>query len=347
MLRRILATACALLLPVLVTADEPVPNPVPVPPGAPPAGPGGPPGDALPAEAAKPVDPLLYLAQVKALLQEHEVVPPRTETNHALYDAWQSILKSRAPRMTARVKNVMERRRWVFDPAAGTALHLDPGHWGEVIGDLGALYTELGGALGQYLHVQVNVTQTRPLHDPHPYVGPVAGQFALAALEKDFVKKLLTGQVIWATEVATYWSILGRVQTELALQAQRVAEWEARQERRREQLESMLADIAGGLQNKQQMLALQMLSVRMLAAALQVREEDRLRDAAGCAKEGTALCAQLQGVLNAMRVTRLTAESHVDPPVSEYGTLLRRWLRSRTEAEGLLRKAEEAAKAGG
>jgi hypothetical protein len=282
------------------------------------------------------VDLLEYLGKVKTLVQRHETPPSKSPTDHALFDAWTSILKPRAARMTRRLSNLMERRRWEVD-ATGRALHLKEEHWQDAVGDLGSLYTELAGALAQYRTFQPLITQTRPLFDPRPYDGPVGGQYDLYALERNLLGKLHGGGVVWAHELAAYNLLLDHVHRNLFLQAQAIADWEQRQVERQEQLQSMLTRIQMGLESRRQLLTLQMLSVRMVTAALQATEEDRLRSIWAELSEGDPNRVAAEGMINGMRVQRLSAQSHTEAPNSEYGTILRRWLRVRGDVLKLLR----------
>jgi hypothetical protein len=321
-------------------ADDPPPPsdpPAPQDPQQPPPGkdapalPGFGGGPAAGGEAPKPVDLFEYLDQVKKLLQEHERVPHHTETDHFLYDAWLAILQPRAARMTGRVKELMERRRWEFDET-GAPKTLKPEHWNEAVGNLASLYTELAGAGRGYVDARLKIVQTRPLNDPHPYDGPVPGEWNLAALENQLVGKLNGGGVVWADEVAAYWILLGQVQRDLARQAESIRQWEERQQARQEQLEALVQRNQVGLEAKKQMLWLQMLTVRMLTAALQTREEDRLRTLWTAVPEAQRGGSTVQATLDQMRLLRLDAEKHAQPPASEYGSLLRKWLAQRGEA---------------
>ena len=178
----------------------------------------------------------------------------------------------------------------------------------------------------------MKIVQTRPLNDPHPYDGPVPGEWNLAALENQLVGKLNQGGVVWADEVAAYWLLLGQVQRDLARQAEVIRQWEERQQARQDQLNSLVQRNQVGLEAKKQMLWLQMLTVRMLAAALQAREEDRLRALWSALPEAQRNASPAKGAFDQMRALRLDAEKHSQPPASEYGSLLRKWLVPRAEA---------------
>jgi hypothetical protein len=323
--------AAALAGAGVLRAEEP---PVPPPGAAEPVAPEAP----VAPEEGKPFDLLVYLGHVRTLVSENVVPPRRTANDHGLYDTWGAILRPRAARILGRVKRLMEPGFWEFDPVDARAVHLKSTAWNTAIGELGSLYTELGGALEQYAQAKVTITQVRPDESRPPPIGPVSGELALAALETDLLRRARLGGVVWADEVYWYRHLLGRVQAALELRAEQIRRYEERQAEIEDEFTSLVTSIENGLAEKQQSLALQMLTVRSLAAAIQAREEERLNALVGKIPAGDVRAAS-EKVLLGLRTSRLAAESHVEPPVSEYGAILRRWLKGQQDLLAALRKA--------
>jgi hypothetical protein len=333
-----LLALCVLLLTSAAPAwaeDPPAPAPEPAPEAQPAA-------PAPDAGESKPFDLQVYLAHVRTLVSENMTPPRRTATDHGLYDAWAAILRPRAARIRARVSRLMEPGRWQLDPGDGRAAHVKPEVWGSTIAELGSLYVELGGALQQYQQAKVTITQVRPDNTQAPPTGPVPGEVALGTFEAELLARARAGEVVLPDEVAAYWHLLGRVQAALALREEQLRTYLQRQAEVQGELENLVSSIQSGLLERQQSLSLQMLTVRALTAALQAREEQRLADHVGALPAGDDRKAA-DALLESLRGSRLAAEEHAQPPVSEYGVVLRRWLKAQQDLSVLLRKAAAAA----
>jgi hypothetical protein len=105
-----------------------------------------------------------------------------------------------------------------------------------------------------------------------------------------------------------------------------VARWKEAVQR----VEDALARIEMGFQFQRDALALEMLAVRSIVAALQAAEEERLRALVDLRPPGSDERAAGEAILVEMASGRLEAEGLTEPPVSNYGSILRaRWLRPR------------------
>jgi hypothetical protein len=314
----LLLSAWVLLAALPARAEDPPPPPPPAPP-----------------------DFLLLVRSLKERLAEHETPPAKTDRDHALHDAWTSILRPRAARMTARAKGLLLRKRWRFETHDGVerAAGLLPGEWDAAIREMSMLYVELGGALEQYLHVKV--TLTTPLGDPgtpvppHPSGDPLDTQRAIEELERDFWARWSSGQVLFPEQLQQYWILLASLERELVRREEALRRWEEAMRR----VEDALARLSMGFQFQRENLKLEMLAVRSLVAALQAAEEDRLgREVAERLAPGTDARARAGELLVEMAAGRLAAEGLDEPPVSQYGSILRsRWLRPRAKLTGLLK----------
>jgi hypothetical protein len=295
------------------------------------AGPGARAEDPPAEETPVPPDFLALLGELKDRLAEHEMPPPRTDRDHALHDAWSSILKPRAARMTARVRGLLKRSRWEFVVENGVerARRFLPKEWDGVVREMSMLYVELAGALEQYSRAKV--TLTTPLGAPAtpvpPYPqDPASTLAAIHSLEHDYWVRWRSGGVVVPLQLHGYWHLLGSLQAELIRREAAVARWKEAVQR----VEDALARIEMGFQFQRDALALEMLAVRSVVAALQAAEEERLRALVDQRPPGSDERAAGEAILVEMASGRLEAEGLTEPPVSNYGSILRsRWLRPR------------------
>jgi hypothetical protein len=349
----VLAAFALVLVPGMARADEPPPAPG-NPPGQPPAPPGGEvpggpgaPGAAPGQPASEPPDLHTFLDTLERQIERLRVAPTHTPADQALFDFWNSILSPRAPRMSGRIRNVAEKRRWVITPA-GRAAHLQPAAWDTVVREVATLYTELDGALQQYRDVRVKYTRPTTLgvvgQEPGP-PDPNAPARALSNLESaeaNLAQKVNQGQLVWMEEMVWYWSLLRSAEMEVQRYERDLERWQ----RQVQAFEDLQARIAYGLSFQRQSLALQKFALRAFVAALQAAEEDRLRQIVAALPAGTPSRVAADALVADLRRARNAAENHDGPSASAWGALLRsKWMNPRKKLVDLLAAAERDAKA--
>lgn len=321
-------------------APQPPPGPggePQAPPPAPPPPDGGPQGP-----PPGPPDLLAFLGTLQSQIEQLGVPPPKTATDHGLYDAWQAILGPRAGRMAGRMRRLAEKVRWSFGPT-GAAVHLEPGSWEMAVRELAGLYTELDGAFQQYGSVRINLTRPAgfgpvpPEATPPDPSAPDRALDRLESAEASLALRAAAGQVIWAEEVVQVWGLARAAELEVQRYARDLERWQ----RQVQALADLQARVAYGISFQRRSLSLQKFALRALTAALQAAEEDRLRALAlRLPPEGPA-AATAQALLEQLRTARNAAESHRGSSAADWGSVLRqRWLGPRTRLLILLAQAE-------
>ncbi len=329
---------------------ETPPPPQAPPPAEAPAPPPAGPGAAAPGQAGEPAPPeapdlLVFLATLEAQVAALGRPPPRTPTDHGLYDAWKAILEPRAGRMAGRLRRLSEKPRWVRGPD-GRVQHLQPASWDAAVRELAGLYTELDGALQQYRTVRITLTRPTSFGNVGPEPGPpdpTAPDRALERLESSaatLATKAASGQVIWAEEVVQYWNLLRTAEIEVERYARDLERWE----RLLQQVSDLQARVAYGLSFQRRTLSLHKFALRAVTAALQAAEEDRLRgEAARLLPPGSPAAEQAAQLLEGLRGARNAAEAHGSGSAAQWGSLLRqRWLGPRARLVALLAAAVPA-----
>ncbi len=336
------ATALAVLLAVasalraVAWAEDPPPAP-PAPPVAPPAEEADP--QRLLEAPQGPLDLRAFVLTLEGQLTELKTPPRKTPTDHALFDAWTSILEPRVGRMAGRLKRIGEEPRWA--PATdGASRILTPEAWDVVVREAASLYAELGGALEQYTRFRVSFTAPAGLGLLGPGAGvpdPSAQDRAferLVSLEAALELKLTTGQLIWTSELTWYWNLARRAELELRRFQEDLERWQ----RQVAAFQDLQARIAYGLTFQRQSLRMLMFGLRSLLAALQAAEEDRLRTAVAALAPEHPRRADADTLLTELRSARNAAEAHSGAQPSGWGTLLRqRWMGPRLRLLSLLR----------
>ncbi len=350
------AFAAAWSLGTLAWAEDPPPAPPVAPPAqAPPSE--VPPSelplaDAPPLEGVDaqrlleapqgPLDLRAFVLTLEGQLRELKTPPRKTPTDHALFDAWTSILEPRVSRMAARLKRIAEEPRWTHAPGGApgsTGLILTPEAWDVVVREAASLYAELGGALEQYTRFRVSFTAPAGFGLLGPGAGvpdPSAQDRALErlfSLESALEVKLASGQLIWTAELTWYWNLARRAELELRRFQEDLERWQ----RQVAAFEDLQARVAYGLTFQRQSLRMLMFGVRSLLAALQAAEEDRLRVVVEALAPDHARRADAQALLAELRTARNAAEAHSGAQPSGWGTLLRqRWMGPRLRLRALI-----------
>lgn len=303
--------------------------------GVPPAG-GLDPQQLLEAPSG-PIDLRAFVLTLEGQIATLKTAPRKTPTDHALFDAWTSILEPRVGRMAARLKRIAEAQRWTA-PVAGGQRILLPDSWDVVVREAASLYAELGGALEQYNRFRVSFTPPAGFGLVGPGAAapdPSAQEHALArlaSLEAALELKLGSGQLIWSAELTWYWNLARRAEVEM----QRFQEDLERWQRQVAAFDDLQARIAYGLAFQRQTLSLLMFGVRSLLAALQVAEEDRLRSAVTALAPDHPRRADAEALLVELQTARNAAEAHSGALPASWGTLLRqRWMGPRMKLRGL------------
>ncbi len=290
-----------------------------------------------PTQPQGPVDLRALFAAFRGQLALHQKAPSRGKYDRAAVDAWRSILKPRARRMTRRVEWFKSADRWLRPTTHTSWIHLAPKHWTRAVREIAALYTELGGAMNQYETVRVKVTSPLGLgskgvrrHNPH--TGLPAGHHELRNLEHDFDRRLRHGRPVWKHEIDYYWRLAHYVQAEIERREAARIEWEIEQAAIEDKLTQLHAGNQEHMEQQRETLQFQMLSLRAIVATLQAAEENRIRNALSTWKGDASVVSDTADLLERMRDARLEARSFEAKAYAKYGSLLRlKWARARTK----------------
>ena len=282
-----------------------------------------------------PVDLRAVFAALRGQLALHQKAPTRGKYDRAAVDAWRSILKPRARRMTRRVEWLMAAERWLRPEAHGSWIYLAPNKWTRAVREIAALYTELGGAMNQYETVRVKITSplglgSKGVRKHNPHTGLPAGHLELLHLERNFDHRLRRGRPVWQHEIDYYWRLAHYVQAEIERrEAARIA-WEIEQAEREDELTKLHAGNQEHMERQRETLQFQMLSLRAIVATLQAAEENRIRNALAAWKGDASLMNETHEMLEGMRDARLEARAFEAKAYAKYGSLLRlKWARAR------------------
>lgn len=243
---------------------------------------------------------------LRAALAKHQVPPARAKDNHALSDAWNSIMKPRVSQMLGIVDGWKDARRWEFVDDDDQPDRWRPNFWSGAVAAASRLYAALGGSLEQYGRVSIVWTKQ--------------GTFGFTALPAANVERETLG--------------------EAEASARRAAE-EAARAARMLRAKEIVAAIQAGLDAKRTELAENAVALRTLMATLQRAEERRLWDMVDRLADRAEDRAQAESLLAAMRVGRVNAENFSGKSAAGYGSILQQqWLHARTDLVRLLEGAD-------
>ena len=288
-----------------------------------------------------PPDPIEYLRSYRDWIQTHETPPPHTAMVHAQHDMWSGALKPKARRMTRRVETLMKRRYWV--PKDGAAERVKPESWSLFTREIAALGSELFGAWKQY-----GRANPRPVslgfgmigYPRAPRMGAYRGApsraVPMSAWRGGLTRRRAMG--VGRLEMRSYWNLMGGYNRAWEYSMLRRAEWSRRRrELIRKQKEFMAGEKAAA-NAVRDTLEQQMLSLQVLVAAMQAAEEHALRAEIGELPEGDILRDLAEQIVDKLREARLKAERYQGTSSSQWGTLLRSWVRVYKAGDALLRK---------
>ncbi len=309
---------------------------------------------------ADPVDPIEYLRSYRDWIAENATPPPRTERDRGVYDVWTAHLKPRVGRMVKRVDTLMQRKYW--EPEVGTPQRVKPEAWSRFTREIAGLGTELHGAWKGYNKAQITdrrgmagvpATRTKPPSHTAGYFG--YGHPGLlwrgAVLGRQSV-----GDLGYGYELRSYRHLLDTYRRGWGWRRRHCSHCEIRRRELQKKKREYVAERKKLLHTTRDTLEQQMLSLQVLAAAMQAIEEDSLRKEMEELPRDHMLREPAVEVLTALRDARLKAERYSGTKSSEYGQLLRGWVRAYKAGMALLKKevkkaekaeAEAAEAAGG
>lgn len=292
-------------------------------------------------EDVPPPDPIEYLRSYRDWIAEHEKVPPRTDRDRALYDVWTAALKPRATRMRRRIDTLMKRKYWL--PETGQPERVNPKYWSKFTREIAGLGTELHGAWRGYDKAQIQdrkgiagtpATRTRaPSYYGYRGYGWPAGRWRGGIHARQRLGGYYTG-----VEINSYRNLMNRYRRGWDWRIGHCNACERDRFELQKKKREYVADRKRVLDTTKATLEQQMLSLQLLAAAMQATEEHALYAELQELPEGHLLREPAESVLVALRDARLRAERYSGNSSAEYGQLLRGWIRAYKAGETLLRK---------
>ncbi len=321
-------------------------------------------------EPTDPADPFAYLESFRDWLKKNEIPPPKTKNDTALYQIWKAALYPRAARMRKRVDKLLQRKHWL--PEDGTPERVKPESWRIFIREIAGLTTELTGAWKQYKRARIRIKQgiprerIRPAGSYYGYAQPaVVWRRGLLARSRLVQRRVgVAGGVVVSggTKVGgvriggtirigvrpspvvmhSYWNLMNRYRAGWNWRIRHCYECEQRRrEAQKKKLEDYIAERQRIFDTTRDTLEQQVLSLRLLAAAMQAQEEHYLAEDLAELGETDDMLAANEESLRALARARLEAEQFAGESAAAYGQLLRGWTRHYNKAVKRLEKADK------
>ncbi|MDJ0520850.1 MAG: hypothetical protein QNJ90_02115 [Planctomycetota bacterium] len=321
-------------------------------------------------ESTTPEDPYAYLRSFQKWLREHERPPPRTRNDTALYDIWRAALRPRASRMRMRIDKLLRRGNWL--PETGAPERVKPAAWAMFIREVAALTTELTGAWNQYKRARIKIKRgipaerVRPVGHYYGYAHPAIvwrrGLLARGAIVRTRVgtsgglviggSTRVGGVRIGGTVrigvprpsplvLTSYWNLMRRYRLGWGWRLEHCATCEARREAEqaaRKKLKDYIAQRQALFDSTTHTLEQQILSTRLLIAAMQAQEEHYLAEELATLGDTEDVLRANAAALQFLADKRLAAEQYDGDSAAAYGQLLRQWTRGHTKAVKDLQK---------
>lgn len=323
------------------------------------------------AEETGPEDPFAYLQSFREWLQGHENPPPSTRSDTLLTRTWRAALKPRAARMRARIDRLLQRRHWL--PEYGTPERVRPESWATFNREIAALTTELNGAWKQYQSARdkakrgIPRERRRPRGSYYGYAEPaLLWRRSLLAREALIRQRIgsVGGLVLSGSTsiggvrvggtvriaprpsplvLTSYWNLMRRYRAGWAWRIAHCYECERRRrEEQQKKAEEYVAERQRLFDSTLHTLEQQLLSTRLLIAAMQAQEEKYLAEDLAALGTDDAVLDANEKTLGQLASRRVEAEQYRGGSSAAYGQLLRQWTRVYTQAQARIRKAEEA-----
>lgn len=287
-----------------------------------------------------------HLDPVRRTLECHRNTPRDVGHDGKLRDAWKEFLKRRAARMLRRVKDLSNKRVWVYEKQTPSARGLSPGAWSPVIRNASALHTELGVCAAGYRKTTVSPDRAlwlwkRRFPGPEP-IGPVPSAAALSEIERSIVELRIQG-------LPVPYSLLNarnRLRRQVWEEKERAREKARREyeEARRlatEAIQTRVEDTRRDLEGVASDLEESQALVRALLATAQQVEEDRLQQLVEEASEDPGFRTEAGALLARMARGRKAALGFSDTRLSRYGAQIQQqWMLPRGKLLKRIAKAE-------
>lgn len=332
-------------------------------------------------EPTDPADPFAYLTSFRDWLKKHLIPPPQTKSDKALYRIWKSVLDPRAARMLRRVNELLKRKHWL--PETGTPQRVKPESWKIFIRQMAGLTTELTGAWNGYKRARIRIKRGIPrnrLRPPGSYYGyaepalvwrrgllarsrlvhrrvgsaggvVVGGSFKIGGVRiggrvrvGGSVGATVRGAHLSPVVLHSYWNLMQRYRAGWNWRIRHCYECERRrQEAQKKKLEDFIAERQRVFDTTRDTLEQQILSLRVLAAAMQAQEEHNLAEDLAQLGESDDVLEANENSLIALAQARLEAEQYAGDSSAAYGQLLRAWTRNYNKTIKRMEKARKAA----
>lgn len=298
------------------------------------------------AEETTPEDPIEYLKSFRDWLAKHEVAPPRTRNDSALFDVWRAALRPRATRMRKRIETLMQRKHWL--PEHGMPERVKPDSWSRFVREMAALTTELAGALKQYQAARIKIRRgvpaerLRPIGSYYGYGRPVGLWYRSAALRRVLIRRHKLGIHVGPLVLHSYWNLMRRLRAGWGWRVDHcISCLRRREEAQRKKAEDYVAERQKVFDTTRDTLQQQLLALQVLVATMQAQEEHRL-GVEWTQKLGDVSERSADGKARvAMQDARLEAEQFTGESSAAYGQLLRGWLRAQKKVVAQLAKASK------
>lgn len=320
-----------------------------------------------------PADPFSYLESFRDWLKKHEIPPPKTKNDTALYQIWKAALYPRAARMRRRIDKLLKRKHWL--PEGGTPERVKPASWSRFIREMAGLTTELTGAWNQYQRARIRIKRgiprerVRPLGSYYGYaesagvwrrgllargrvvqrrVGVAGGVVVGGSTTVGGVRiggSIRVGARLSPVVLHSYWNLMNRYRAGWRWRIRHCVDCEQRRtEEQKKKLEDYIAERQRVFDTTRDTLEQQILSLRLLAAAMQAQEEHYLGDDLAVLGRSEEMLEANEKVLLDLARARLEAEQYSGESSAAYGQLLRGWTRNYNKAIKRLEKAAKEAR---